>query len=445
MNWFFELPPSLQSVIVLVATTLVLLNAGVGFGKRPFAYGVIGFVGLFLASQPGWTAGPESIAIVGTLALAALGWLLLPLAEIELPSNRIDLGCLLLLGAAGTIVLGTATHVLSMVLGLETLSLAVAVACGFGRGKRALEAAFKFFLMGSLGLGVLVYGTGLFVYATGSFTISAPPLAGMASVHRLACLMLALGLCFELAVVPVHFGSLAAYMAMPPAVAAFATTASKLGAGLALLRFTAAAPDTGTGSLLQIVGLCSVAWGTLAGLAQRNLRSVLAWSAVAHAGFLTVALGCGAAGRQSAVLYLVTYAASSALVFAALAGRDDASLTPEGLRQRPLGPVRAVAAVLGLLSLAGMPPTPGLWAKVAVLMPAWSQAGLTFTIVLALFGVLGAVYYLRLVPDLVAGMRDAQERTPALVRVATLVGGAAVVALLVLPWLGTRLAAMAAG
>src|SRR5262249_15621289 len=149
---------------------------------------------------------------VGTCALAATALLLLPNVELEFAEHSTEACGLVLLGAAGAILLATSTNLLTLVLGLETLSLAVAVLVGLGRGRKPLEAAFKFFVLAAVSLATMIYGIGLYAFATGSFELGAPaPSSGsLRLIYTAAVILTTVGFAFELAVVPVHFGALGA-------------------------------------------------------------------------------------------------------------------------------------------------------------------------------------------------------------------------------------------
>ena len=191
------------------------------------------------------------------------------------------------------------------------------------------------------------------------------------------------------------------------------------------------------GPVLLALGSGSILWSVFAGLAQTDLRGLLAYSAIGHAGFLAIALGCGKDGERAALFYLLVYAASSALTFAGLGSRGTKPIPLASLRQEPLPAGRALAVTAGLLSLAGMPPSPGLWAKIGVLIPAWTSGGPMVAVLATLGGVFGALYYLRPVPDLLASLRRGPQGGPA--TGATLVFLFAAVALFTaLPWLGSR-------
>ena len=439
---------SLLAALILTAGAVAIMGLCT---RLPRAVAVlVGFASALGAMIPAlFGPGAETLPIVALCGLTAVAILLLPSAEMEHPEHTIEASGLLLLGAAGGIVMATATNLLSLVLGLETLSLAVAVLTGLGKGPRPLEAAFKFFVLAAVSLATMIYGIGLYAFATGSFELGAamPPAGAMRTIYQVAVILTTVGFAFELAIVPVHFGALGAYMTAPAGIAGFAMTASKLGAGLALLKVSNGFTGSTVQPVLTLLGVISILWATFAALAQTDLRSILAYSAIAHAGFLGLAIGCGPAGRDAAIFYVVAYAASAGLVFAALSGRSNDPLDLETLREKPLGTLRGLALVLGLLSLAGVPPSPGFWAKLGVLLPAWHSAGPTLTILATIGGVLGALYYLKPVPDLLASLKGEPQgegiASGLLSRAA--VGALAIIVgtFTVLPYLATQLAAYA--
>ena len=187
-------------------------------------------------------------------------------------------------------------------------------------------------------------------------------------------------------------------------------SASKLAAAFALGRLVLAA-GVELGQVLIWVGSLTIIWGTFGALAQGNdLRRMLAYSAITHAGFIGLALGSGPNGPTTAAFYAATYASMAMLVFAGLAGTND------NVDLRSIGRLRALAVGLGLFSLAGIPPTPGFWAKLAVLVVAWQSAGWLPTLIAVAGGVFSVLYYLRPVPDLFAALRaEGGESRPVLV------------------------------
>jgi NADH-quinone oxidoreductase subunit N len=187
--------------------------------------------------------------------------------------------------------------------------------------------------------------------------------------------------------------------------------ASKLGAAVALARL-ATSMGASIETLCMGVGLGTIAFGVVASFAQTDLRRLLAYSAVAHAGFLALAAGCGAAGLPAVKFYVIGYGSGALLCFAALAGTgtNGFPITALGPTLRGLGRGRSLALLLGLLSLAGVPPTPGFFAKLAVLHVSYAAYGVIPTLIAALGGVLGIVYYLRPMPDLLASTTTQEAR-----------------------------------
>jgi NADH-quinone oxidoreductase subunit N len=267
-------------------------------------------------------------------------------------------------------------------------------------GERSLEAAFKYFVLGAISLAGLLYGLGLVYLGSGSFAF--PTAAQLASnpLTLAGAVLIGLGFAFELALFPLHWGALDAYTAAAPSLAGFVMSASKLAAAFALGKLVSAA-GVEIGQLLVWVGSLTILWGTFGALAQANdLRRMLAYSAVTHAGFLGLAAGSGPAGPATAAFYAAVYGTMAMLVFAALVGTRDVD---RGLRS--LGKLRALALGLGLISLSGIPPTPGFWAKLAVLVVAWQAAGLAPTLIAVAGGVFSVLYYLRPLPDVFAALR----------------------------------------
>lgn len=406
MTVLASIPAHLLAVAVLCLGALTLLAlAGPLTGRS----GWIQAIGVGAAILAALAAGPASgvqLAVWGISAICLLAVLLLPSLELQEPSQLPEAGALLLLGSGGAIALATGGDLLQMVLGLETLALSSAVLVAMGRGEAPLEAAFKYFVLGAVSFAALIYGLGLVYLATGSLAL--PSLATVDPAARgilvAGVLLMASGLAFELAAVPLHWGALDAYTAAAPGVAGFVMAASKLAAALALARLAVVA-GVPLSPVLVVVGLVTIVWGTVGALAQGDLRRLLAYSAVAHGGFLALALGAGPAGHEAAIFYALLYGAMALLVFASLAGRGTGPLALDGVGDEPLGKLRALALVAGLFSLSGIPPTPGFWAKLAVLGPVWHVLGPLPAIIAVAGAVAGALYYLRPVPDLLASLR----------------------------------------
>jgi NADH-quinone oxidoreductase subunit N len=253
--------------------------------------------------------------------------------------------------------------------------------------------------------------------------------------------LVGVGIAFELALVPLHWGALDAYTAASPGIAGFVMAASKLAAALALGRLALAA-GTSLDMVLGVIGVLSIIWGTVGAVSQQDLRRMLAYSAVVHAGFIALAAGSGVEGRVAAAFYGLIYGAMALLTFASLSGRGAGAISMSELSNGGLGAGRSLALSLALLSLAGVPPTPGFWAKLAVLGPAWTNSGPLATVIAVAGGVAGALYYLRPVPNLLASLRLPEAPRPSS-RSAIALAGLTVAVLGIVPGIAWALAILA--
>jgi len=405
--------PSQQAIVVLVVGAVVLLLLVGAISTHPLRATLIGLPFAIVAAVVGiQSPHPLGLAIVALCGVAGLGLLLLPVLDAEVPVHVAEAAALLLLGTGGAIALATASDLLQAVVGLETLALSAVILVAISAGGRPLEAAFKYFVLGAISLAGLLYGLGLIYLGTGSFGFPSAAQIASSPLTLAGVVLVGMGFAFELALFPFHWGALDAYTAAAPSLAGFVMSASKLAAALLLGRLVLAA-GVEVAQLLIWIGSLTIVWGTFGALAQAaNLRRMLAYSAITHAGFIGLALGSGANGPPTAAFYAAVYGSMAMLVFAALAGSRDTDLA--GGRDtdlRRMGRLRAVALGLGLFSLSGIPPTPGFWAKLAVLVVAWQAAGPLPTLIAVAGGVFSVLYYLRPLPDLFAAVRDA-EVTP---------------------------------
>jgi NADH-quinone oxidoreductase subunit N len=355
------------------------------------------------------------VALVGAGSLAVLG----PFAR-EHGFAREELPALVLFAVAGMIMVAHATHLLSLLLGIETMSLAAyaLVACR-PRSSAGVEGALKYFLMGALATGFFVYGTAL-VYGTTGGEMSLPGIAGRAAqaggnpLFVVGVLLILAALLFKVAAVPFHMWLPDAYEGAPTPVTGFMAAGIKAAAFAGMIRLLGsalAAPEVALGHagwvrVLGLVALASMLLGNLAAIRQDSVKRLLAYSSVAHAGYLLVgvaALGHGVPDARPALLfYLAAYAATTLGAFAVVAwvGRqgDECSRIEDwaGIAQKR--PALALAMTLFLLSLAGVPPTGGFFAKFYLFGAAVERPQLVWLVVAAVvLSVVSVYYYLRIV------------------------------------------------
>jgi len=332
------------------------------------------------------------------------------------PGNREELYLLLLLAAAGGLVLVSAQHLASLFLGLELLSVPTygLIAYAFFN-KRSLEAGIKYMVLSAAGSAFLLFGMALLYAQSGSLsfagigaTLAADGL--QSPLVQIGVGMMLIALAFKLSLVPFHLWTPDVYEGAPAPVAAFLATASKVAVFAVLLRLYQLSPATAGGwlnDLLTIVAVASILLGNLLALLQNNLKRLLGYSSIAHFGYLLVALIASKGLAVEAVgVYLTTYVLTSLGAFGVITlmstpynGRDaDALYEYRGLFwRRPY--LTAVLTVM-MLSLAGIPLTAGFIGKfyivaVGVQAQLWWLLG-----ALVLGSAIGVFYYLRVMVTL---------------------------------------------
>jgi len=312
---------------------------------------------------------------------------------------------LLIFGTLGMMVMAAGADLMVIFLGLELMSVAVYVLAGFDRRRaRSAEAALKYFLLGAFASGFLLYGIALVYGATGTTNLGliGGLVMGRPSVMLLAGLaLLIVGFAFKIAAVPFHMWAPDVYDGSPTPVTAFMATGVKAAAFAALFRVLnqAFGPVAAWHDILWWLAVVTMIGGNLFALGQRSLKRMLAYSSVAHAGYLLVAVTAGGATGTSAFLvYVTAYTLMSLGAFAVLtakgrAGESDVMIDDlAGLAsQRPW---LAFALAVCMLSLLGFPGTAGFIGKWYILMAATSAGKNTLATILVITSVVSAGYYL---------------------------------------------------
>ena len=320
---------------------------------------------------------------------------------------------LILLAVAGMMLLAASADLLMVFLALETLSLALYILVGFARERQASEeAALKYFLLGAFASAFLLYGIALIYGATGTTRLA--DLAAGAGASLLGnpmllagVVMVTVGLGFKLALVPFQMWTPDVYQGAPTPVTAFMSVATKAAAFAALLRLVIYALPGLTADwapVLAILAVLTMTVGNLAAIVQRNIKRMLAYSSIAHAGYILIAvIAGGELGQTSLLFYLTAYTFMNVGAFAVVEAleRHEEGLELSdysGLARR--APLLAAAMALFMFSLAGFPPTAGFFAKFYVFNAA-VQAGYTWlAIVGVLNSLLGVVYYVGVIVNM---------------------------------------------
>ncbi|HEX7440613.1 MAG TPA: NADH-quinone oxidoreductase subunit N [Caldimonas sp.] len=314
-----------------------------------------------------------------------------------------EFAVLLLSSLYGVCLLQSADSFLTLFLGLELMSLPVYVLVLLAyRRPQSAEAALKYLVLGGTATATFLMGASLLYGASGSMAIDTFPraLASADNLARAAVVLVILAFFLKAAIVPFHAWAPDAYEAASVPVTAYMATIVKAGVLLAVVRlFGRALLASPMLELLAVLPLVSIVWGNLAAMRQPSLRRMIAYSSIAHAGYLFYALLGAAAGRLQAVaFYVLAYALMNLLAFAALpAAADDGERDRldnlKGLFHR--APFAALMIGIAMLSLAGIPPFPGFVAKFLIFRNVMA-AGYTTYAVLGLVGsYLGIYFYLR--------------------------------------------------
>ncbi|WP_149360993.1 NADH-quinone oxidoreductase subunit NuoN [Lolliginicoccus suaedae] len=318
---------------------------------------------------------------------------------------------MLLFSLGGMMILPAAGDLITLFLALEILSLPLYVMCGLARHQRLLshEAAVKYFLLGAFSSAILLYGIALIYGHAGTVDLTgiAASLAATESsaLALIGAGLLAVGLLFKISAAPFHSWTPDVYQGAPTPLTGFMAATTKVAAFVALLRLTTIALPALHDqwlTLLWAVAALTMAVGTLAAITQTNLKRMLAYSAIAHAGFLlTGVLAASPAGTAATLFYLATYGASTIGAFTTLAllrrhtGDATALAQWAGLGRR--APLLAAALAIFLLSFAGIPLTSGFIGKLTVFQAAATSGYLSIVVIGVLASALAAIFYLRVI------------------------------------------------
>lgn len=321
-----------------------------------------------------------------------------------------EVAVLVLFATAGMMLMASAGSLVMVYLGLELLALCSYALVAVDRDSAlASESAIKYFVLGSLASGLLLYGMSLVYGATGALQVDriAEAVAGQPGNMMLVTgvVFMVVGVAFKFGGAPFHMWLPDVYTGAPTPITQFIGSAPKLASfGMAYRLFDVAAAglDERWRLVFALVAVASLAIGNLAAMVQGNLKRMLAYSTVSHVGFLFMGIaGGGAQGFAAAMFYAISYALMAVAAFGLIIVMSSRGFEADqiddyrGLNQR--SPWMAGMVLCVMASLAGLPPFLGFWAKLAVLRAALDGGYLWLALVGVVFAVVGAFYYLRVV------------------------------------------------
>jgi len=356
-----------------------------------------------------------------------------------------------LFGLLGMMVMVSASHFLTIYLGLELLSLSLYTMVAMNRDSgESTEAAMKYFVLGAIASGMLLYGMSMLYGATGTLEIAKVKAAiSLMSADNIilvfGLVFIVVGLAFKVGAVPFHMWVPDVYHGAPTSVALYISSAPKIAAFAMIMRLLVGGLDGMVASwqgMLIILAILSMGLGNLIAISQTNIKRMLAYSAISHMGFFLLGILSGTDnGYASAMFYVLVYAVMSLggfgiIILLSRQGFEADSLDDfKGLARR--SPWVAFLMLLMMLSMAGVPPMVGFYAKLMVVQSVIDAGLLWLAVVAVLMAVIGAYYYLRVIKLMYFDQPESSEPIAAGADMRAVLSINALALLLVLPWVGT--------
>ncbi len=446
-----------ELIVVGTAIVVLLLDLVVPADRRGWlaAVTVVGLLGALTASFPLWgqnraafgdTVVGDSLAAFFNVLLIVISILTALISPRFLRALDLDFGeyYILLLGAtAGMMLLAAAISLMTIFLGIELLSICLYVLSGFARtALRSQEAALKYLLLGGFATGFLLYGMALIYGATGSttlrgiaaFTVAGSSVASGNVLLLVGIALLSVGLAFKVSAAPFHMWTPDVYEGAPTVVTTFMSVATKAAAFAAIGRiFIATFPSISSRWYfpLALIAIFSLFIGNLVAITQDNIKRMLAYSGIAHAGYILLGVLPGTTqGFTATLFYIAAYAVMNFGAFAVVTaigagGEQTAELSYwRGLFYRR--PFLATVMTIFMLSLAGIPPTVGFFAKLFVFQALVTAQIWAPLVVAVIMTVVSFYYYLRVIVVMLAQPDGAVAEKRLGFSTSTVLGAAAV-------------------
>ena len=362
----------------------------------------------------------DDVSILGGILILALSFFALFYSRKELVRQQLPMGeyfSLVLFSIVGMLVMTSAYHFLTLYVALELMSFPLYILCAYHRGSsKGSEAALKYFVTGALASGFLLFGISLIYGVTQSLDfvdvgVALSNLTGSnASGNNIVMALVGIafvlaGLAFKLGLAPFHMWVPDVYEGAPPSLTLLLVGAPKIAVFILLVRLlqTSFIPlFDHWNHMLYLIAILSILIGNIAALTQTNLRRMLAYSSISHMGFMLFGLAAGGiAGLSAAFFYMITYVIISFGAFAAITVLNHQQGAVEnindlsGLSRRH--PWLAFMLLLLVFSMAGVPPTVGFMAKLAILLSMLEADQVAMAVFMVLMSVVGLYYYLRVV------------------------------------------------
>lgn len=428
-----------ELILSLFGVAVMLMEPLVDEEKSQKTLGLIALIGTFVALVSTWyMAQSPGLAFAGTVQVDSFSvffhFLVIAIAAVVILSSfeymavqKIRAGeyyALILFGTVGTGLMSSAVELVLIFIALEISSISTYILAGFRRHEGASsESSLKYFLLGSFATAFFLYGVALMFGATGSTNVDmisrSLQSGNVPLLVFVATALMLVGLGFKVAAAPLHIWTPDVYEGAPAPVVGFMSTAPKAAAFAVLLRIVFAINPPGRFWLIWVAAALSMTLGNIGALVQSNVKRLLAYSSIAHAGYLLVAFAMttpenSPTGISAAMFYTAAYAAMNVGAFTVVshfanAGERYVTLEDyEGLGRS--SPLLAATLTIFLLSLIGIPMTGGFFAKFYVFSAALKANLIWLTLIGVVNSAVGAYYYLRII--VVMYMREARKAVP---------------------------------
>lgn len=408
----------MKALILLSSLGVITLLAEIfSFKRLLYPFVVLGLVATFVVNLFDWNLPRNiffgmmqydhfAVAFTSVILVIAVLWFIMSDSYFKEETSLTDHFSLILFALAGTVIMVSYSNMTMLFLGIEILSIAMYILAGSKKDDLGSnESAFKYLIMGAFATGFLLFGIALIYGATGSFDLAeinafvASHKGSIPMIFYAGVLLMLVGLSFKVSAAPFHFWAPDVYQGAPTVITAFMATIVKTAAFAAFLRLFYTSFVTVSDlwmSVIWVMAALTLLVGNITAVLQTSTKRMLAYSSVAHAGYMLLALLAGNIYSTSAILYYTAaYSIGSIGTFCILsvvanAKGNDSIDSFNGLGKS--NPLMAFVMTVVLLSLAGIPPTAGFFAKYYIFTAAF-QSGFTGLVLIAILASLIGVYY----------------------------------------------------
>lgn len=411
----------MKALILLSSLGVIALLAEIfSFKKLLYPIVLLGLITTFILNMFDWDTNRlyyhmiqfdnYAVAFTGVIIVIAFLWFLMAEGFFKEETNQTDHFALVLFALVGAVMMVSYTNMAMLFLGIEILSIPMYILAGSNKTDLSSnEAAFKYLIMGAFATGFLLFGIALIYGATGSFDLKEITSAvssglAMSSIFYVGVLLMLVGMAFKVSAAPFHFWAPDVYQGAPTVITAFMATIVKTAAFAAFLRLFSTTFMGVHGTWMHVVWVMAALTllvGNITAVVQTSTKRMLAYSSVAHAGYMLLALLAGNSYSNSAILfYAAAYSIGSIATFCIVniisnARKTDGVDAFNGLAKT--NPLLAVVMTIALLSLAGIPPTAGFFAKYYIFTSAFAAGNVTLVLIAIIASLIGVYYYFRII------------------------------------------------